>query len=44
MGIEFDSLDKSSGETAVLITDEKVLDELVSNAVLDGVLGDDGVL
>lgn len=48
MGIEFDSLDKSSGETAVLstldITDEKVLDELNSNAVLDGVLGDDGVL
>lgn len=48
MGVEFDSLDKSSGQTTMLstldITDEKVLDELISNAVIDGVLDDDGVL
>ncbi len=48
MGVELDSLDKASGETTAVstweITDEKLLDELISNAVTDGVLDDNGTL
>lgn len=48
MGVELDSLDKASGETTAVstweITDEKLLDELISNAVTDGVLDDNDTL